>query len=279
MSMSATSDDSGRRLPAGRKAEVAAYVAEVGEASVARMAERFEVSVDTIRRDLDALDAEGHLIRTHGGAVSVTAVPRPEFGLDVRLRMQAGAKEVIGGLAAGLVTDGMVVMLNAGTTTLAVARQLRDRRELTIATNSLRLPAEIAPEVVRDLYVFGGAVRFTAQSTIGPVGFPVGDGDIDLGIQADLALIGVGSVSEHDGYWTSNLAEARMLREMMRHSARVAILADATKLERRLFAQIAELPEADYLVTDAPPPPSMAAALAEAGVEILVPGDGADARG
>lgn len=70
-----------------------------------------------------------------------------------------------------------------------------------------------------------------------------------------------------------------MLREMMRHSARVAILADATKLERRRLAQIAELTEADYLVTDAPPPPSMAAALAEAGVEVLVPGDGADARG
>lgn len=271
MTTTIPSEEGVRRLPAGRKAELAAYIAELGEASVAKMAERFEVSVDTIRRDLDALDAEGHLIRTHGGAVSVTAVPKPEFGLDVRLRMQPGAKDAIGALAAGLVTDGMVVMLNAGSTTLALARHLRDRRELTIATNSLRLPAEIAPEVVRDLYVFGGAVRFTAQATIGPVGFPVGDHSIDQEVQADIAFVGVGSVSEQGGYWTSNLAEAGMLRDMMDRSMKVAVLADASKLERRLFAQIAELAAADYLITDAPPTPSMAAALRDAGVEVLIP--------
>jgi len=264
------SEDGARRLPAGRKAELAAYVAEVGEASVARLAERFVVSVDTIRRDLDSLDAEGHLIRTHGGAVSLAAAPRPEFGLDVRTRMQAGAKEKIGAAAASLVDDGMVLLVNAGTTTLALARHLAEHRELTIATNSLRLPAEMAPESVRDLYLFGGAVRLTAQATIGPVAFPAGATRADHEIQADLALIGVGSVSEHGGYWTSNLGEAGMLRDMMHRSQRTAVLADSTKLERRLFAQIADLGAADYLVTDAAPPPSMADALAEAGVEVIV---------
>ncbi len=246
------------------------YVAEVGEASVAKLAEKFVVSVDTIRRDLDSLDTEGYLIRTHGGAVSVAASPKPEFGLDIRTRMQAGAKEKIGAAAAALVSDGMVLMVNAGTTTLALARHLGERRELTMATNSLRLPAEIAPEAVRDLYIFGGAVRFTAQATIGPIGFPAGAATADREIQADLAFIGVGSVSEHGGYWTSNLAEAGMLRDMMHQSARVVVLADSTKLERRLFAQIAELGAADCLVTDASPPASMSSALAEAGVEVIV---------
>lgn len=263
-------DEGARRLPAGRKAQLASYVAEVGEASVAKLAERFEVSVDTIRRDLDALDSEGHLIRTHGGAVSVGASPRPEFALDVRTRMQAGAKERIGAAAAALVSDGMVLLVNAGTTTLALVRNLRERRELTIATNSLRVPSEIAPEVVRDLYVFGGAVRFTAQSTVGPVAFPAGAETADRAIQADLAFIGVGSVCENGGYWTSNLAEAGMLRDMMQRSERVAVLADSTKLERRLFAQIAELGAASYLVTEAEPPRSMKDALTEAGVELIV---------
>lgn len=264
-------DEGVRRLPAGRKAELAAYVAEVGEASVARLAERFEVSVDTIRRDLDALDADGHVIRTHGGAVSTTAAPKPEFAVDIRMRMQAGAKEAIGALAAGLVSDGMVLMMNAGTTTLAIARHLHDRRQLTVATNSLQLPAELPPEVVRDLYVFGGAVRFTAQETIGPVVFPIGEPGLEQRIQADLAFIGVGSVSEQDGYWTSNLAEAGMMRDMMDRSAKVAIVADATKFERRLFAQVGDLGAADYLITDAPPPRSMARALADAGVVVLTP--------
>lgn len=265
-------EEGARRLPAGRKAELAAYVTEVGEASVVRLAERFEVSVDTIRRDLDALDAESYLIRTHGGAVSLSALPRPEFGLDVRMRMQTEAKEAIGAAAAALVTDGMVLMINAGTTTLAVARHLRERRELTIATNSLRFPAEIAPEGVRDLYVFGGAVRLTAQATVGPVAFPAGAEVIDREIQADLALIGVGSVSAQGGYWTSNLMEAAMLRGMMQRAARVAVLADSTKLERRLFAQIAPLDVADYLIIEAPPPDSMVTALSEANVEVIVAG-------
>lgn len=271
MVMVGAGDEGVRRLPAGRKAELAAYVAEVGEASVATLAERFGVSVDTIRRDLDALDADGHLIRTHGGAVIPTAAPKPEFAVGVRMRMQADAKEAIGAIAASLVADGMVLMLNAGTTTLAIARHLTGRRELTVATNSLQVPAELPPEVVRDLYVFGGVVRFNAQETVGPVVFPMGEPGMEQRIQADLAFIGVGSVSEEDGYWTSNLAEAGMMREMMDRSAKVAIVADATKFERRLFAQVADLAAADYLITDAPPPPSMARALADAGVVVLTP--------
>jgi DeoR/GlpR family transcriptional regulator of sugar metabolism len=165
----------------------------------------------------------------------------------------------------------MVLMMNAGTTTLSIARHLHDRRQLTVATNSLQLPAELSPEVVRDLYLFGGAVRFTAQETIGPVIFPLGEPGMEQRIQADLAFIGVGSVSEDDGYWTSNLAEAGMMREMMDRSAKVAIVADASKFERRLFAQVSDLSAADYLITEVPPSASMARALAEAGVVVLTP--------
>src|SRR6476659_8453265 len=82
-SMSAPTDGTPRRLPAGRKADLAAYVAEQGQVTVANLAERFDVSPDTIRRDLDALDADGVLIRTHGGAISPQAVPRPDTGVEV----------------------------------------------------------------------------------------------------------------------------------------------------------------------------------------------------
>lgn len=262
-----------RRLPAGRKAELASYVADVGQVTVAQLAERFDVSLDTIRRDLDQLDSEGVLIRTHGGAVSPSAVPRPDTGLDVRMRMQATAKERIGALAAGLVTDGAAVIVNAGTTTLAVARHLRDQRELTVATNSLRLPAEISPDVVRDLYVFGGQVRFSAQATVGPVSFQrMSPGD-DLQIQCDLALVAVGAVDVAAGYTTSNLGEATMMAEMMDRASRVAVLADSSKFARRLFARVAGLGRADYLVTDAAPPAALGRALEDAGVKVLVAGD------
>ncbi|MBU4336628.1 MAG: DeoR/GlpR family DNA-binding transcription regulator [Actinobacteria bacterium] len=272
MSASSPESNASRRLPAGRKAELAAYVVEAGEVTVARLAEHFEVSPDTIRRDLDQLDADGVLIRTHGGAVSPVALPRPEFGLDVRLRLHADAKETIGRLAATLVQDGDALMLNAGTTTLAVARNLRERHDLTIATNSLRLPAEVVPSMIRDLYIFGGSVRLTAQGTVGPLQIPIAATGGDLGIRCDLTLVGVGAVDPASGYSTSNLAEAVMMGEMMARGTRVAVLADSSKFGRRLFAQIAELDRADYLVTDSPPPAALATALERAGVQVLHPG-------
>ena len=261
----------GRRLPAGRKAELAAYVFEVGEATVAELAERFEVSSDTIRRDLDHLDADGVIIRTHGGALSPSGSARLDTGLDIRRRVRTEAKEQIGALAAGLVQDGWAVIVNAGTTTLAVARHLRDRRDLTVATNNLQLPAEVPPQVLRDLYVFGGVTRISSMATVGPVVFPNSLNGADVDVRGDLALIGVGGVAVDTGYSTSNLAEAAMMAEMMDRAARVAVLADASKLGRRLFAQVAELSRADVLVTDEPPPPELAEALARHEVQVLTP--------
>lgn len=259
-----------RRLPAGRKADLAAYVEQSGQVTVTELAEHFDVSIDTIRRDLDKLDRDGVLIRTHGGAVSAAQGQLKDRALDVRLHMQTAEKEKIARLAAGLIDDGAVVMINAGTTTLALARALRNHKDLTIATNNLRIPAEISPSAFRDLYVFGGAVRAITQATTGPVTFAMSPGGPDVDIRCDLALIAVGAVDEA-GYSTSNLGDAAMMSEMIQRAERTAILADSSKLGRRLFAQIAPLERVDYLVTDAAPGPRLSAALGQADVAILTP--------
>ena len=263
------SEPPSRRLPAGRQVQLAAYVAEHGQVTVARLAKHFNVSADTVRRDLDHLHGEGLLVHTHGGAVSLTAFPRPDSGLDVRARVQATAKDRIAALVAGLVPDGASLIINAGTTTLAVVRALRDHRDLTIATNNLAVPGEIDPKIYRDLYVFGGAVRTSAQATVGPVTFPVMLGRQDVDIRCDLALICVGAVSSELGYFTSNLAEASMMSEMMNRATQVAVMADSTKIGRRLFAKVGELGRADWFVTDVPPPDDLAEALHGADVEVI----------
>lgn len=270
-SSSGEANASARRLPAGRKADLAAHVFEVGQVTVADLAQRFDVSLDTIRRDLDQLDADGVIIRTHGGALSPSGLPRPDTGLDVRRRVQIDAKEKIGALAATLVEDSTALLINAGTTTLAVVPHLRDRRDLTVATNNLLLPVELSPNVFRDLYVFGGVVRVSALATVGPVAFPTTINGVDVDIRCDLALIAVGGVSADTGYTTSNIGEAAMMSEMVDRASRVAILADSSKFGRRLFAQVATLGRADYLVTDATPPPELAAALRRHDVEVLTP--------
>lgn len=263
-------DDRTRHLPAGRKAQVAAYVAEVGQVTVRAIADKFGVSIDTIRRDLDQLGAEGALVRTYGGAVSRTQLPRIDQTVDVRLHEQAREKEQIAELAAAMVPDSSTIMMNGGTTTLALARRLRDHHELTVATNSLLVPPVIPSSALRDLYVFGGAVRAVTQTTVGPVSFRDGAGG-ELDIRCDIAFIAVGAVSAADGYSTSNLGEAAMMREMIARADRIAILADSSKFGRRLFAQVAELGGVDCLITDSPPQGALGQALRAAGVEVVTP--------
>ena len=195
------------RLPAGRKADVAKHVAEHGQVTVTALAEHFAVSADTIRRDLDQLDSEGLIIRTHGGAMSNSAIPWHDTGLEDRSRLQPDQKEQIGLTAARLVADGNVLFINGGTTTLALVRHLSSRRELIIATNSLRVPAEINAEACRDLYVIGGHVRVSGQVTVGPVVFASSVSGVETDIRVDLALLGVGAV-DVGGISTSNLDEA-----------------------------------------------------------------------
>ena len=272
-------DEDDRRLPATRKAGLAAYVVERGQVTVAALAQHFGVSTDTIRRDLDQLDTDGVLIRTHGGAIAPQALPRPDTTVDVRSRLRTEAKNVIGALAAGLVQDGQVLMMNAGTTMLSVVRQLQHHRDLILATNNLRIPAEIPPGVVHQLYVFGGSVRPSAQDTTGPVSFPVGAGGEPMAVRCDLALIAVGGVSAENGFTTGHLDEATMMRAMMARAATVVVLADSSKFGRDLFAQAADLSVADVFVSDAAPPADLARALRDAGVRVLTPDAAPDSAG
>jgi DeoR family transcriptional regulator, fructose operon transcriptional repressor len=268
--VSVDKDERQRHLPAGRKAQLAAYVADTGQVTVGELAERFGVSIDTVRRDLDQLSADGVLVRTYGGAVSLSTVTRTDRAVDQRLALQEQEKEKIATLAAAMVQDGSTIMINGGTTTLAIARNLGQHRDLTVATNNLLVPGALPPTAIRDIYVFGGAVRTLTLATIGPVSFRA-TGGAELDISCDLALIGVGAVSADAGYTTSNLAEAAMMQEMISRAARVAIVADSSKFGRRLFAQVSELASADYLITDAMPPADLRDALAANKVELITP--------
>ena len=258
------------RLPASRKADLAAFVTEQGQVTVIDLAEHFGVSLDTIRRDLDELDSAGAVIRTHGGAVSTTLVPRSDTGLDVRTRLHTGAKERIGARAAAMVTDRASIVINGGTTTLAAVTQLR-ASGLRIITNHLLLPSAVSPSVADEIFLVGGQVQLSAQATTGPVSSSLGvDRASEFDVRCDLALIGVGAISATQGLSTGSIAEAALMRQMMQIADRVVVLADASKFGRSLFAQVATFDVVDVLVTDTTPPADVAKALTSAGVEVIV---------
>lgn len=258
-----------KRLPAGRKADLVAFVAESGQVTVAQLASEFKVSVDTIRRDLDTLHSIGAVVRTHGGAVSPKGQAKPDTQVDDRVAVHFDAKQKIGAAAAALVNDHDAVMLGSGTTVLAALPNLAQSKGLIVVTNSLLIPDRLPPGVTRDVYLLGGAVRIDGQATVGPVVLP-GSINSEHQINCDLAIIGVGGVSATEGITTSHVGEAQMMSEMMRVSRRVAILADSSKFNAVLFSQICMLDEVDYLVTDREPPVDLKETLKNAGVELIV---------
>jgi len=251
-------------LPARRRADLAQYVREHAQATVAELAAMFQVSADTVRRDLDHLARRGVLTRTHGGAVPMGELATADTPLLNRRDTQRDAKERIGRAAVRLVDDGQTVIINGGTTALEAARALVGLRNLTIVTNNLLVPSEVPQDALRDLYVLGGMCRIPSMVTIGPVGFTG-----IRGIRADVALIGVGGISEN-GYSTSHLGEAQMMQQMIESASRVVILADASKFGRHAFVHIGALEDSDALVTNTLPQPDLEQALREADVDIIV---------
>ena len=259
-------------LPARRKAELATYVSSVGEVSVATLAGLFNVSTDTIRRDLDELDALGRVIRTHGGAVSVDMVPKTTTGVDVRKRLHAEEKSRVGRIAATLVRPDASIIINGGTTALALVEHLEPGLGLRIVTNNLQLPAVIAPGVADEIFVVGGPVRPCAQTTTGDLTTALGQkADASLLFQCDIAFIGVGAMSSRQGLSTGNIAEATLMRQMIDHSDQVVILADSSKLGRGIFARIGPIELADVLVTDKAPDADLQESLDSHGIRVLHP--------
>ena len=202
------------RLPASRRAQLANLIEERGEATVTELVNAVGVSADTIRRDLDDLARRGLLTRTHGGATN-RSLTRADQPFDSRMHEHHEGKQLIGRTTAGLLTDGQTLLINGGTTTLEVARGLHQHRDLTVVTNNLRLPAEIDTSCVTELYLLGGQCWFSPLVTIGPVEFPGNEGHGSHRVTADVAIIGVGGISPDLGLSTTNLHEARMIREMI----------------------------------------------------------------
>jgi len=158
-------------LPASRRNELLRLVKAQGQVTVQELSGRFDVSGDTIRRDLDLLAERGLLTRTHGGAVAT----QPKVGDDTpfaqRLNARKEAKARIGARAARLIADEETLLINGGSTVLAFAAALGERRGLTVVTNNLSLPAVLPPQAVDAVYMLGGEVRQSLQVTLGPVGF------------------------------------------------------------------------------------------------------------
>ena len=242
-------------------------VRTAGTAKLDDLASRRGVSEMTVRRDLDELQRRGLVTRIRGGA---TAVDVPESGFTARAGWQAGLKQRIGRAAAELVEPGSTVLLDAGTTTVHVARALLDRAPLTIATVSLPVAEALADQPGIRLLVLGGEVRPGERSLAGPI-----TAAVLATLSFDVFVMSIGGITAA-GWSEFTLEDAAVKQVGLRQAARSFVVADASKLGVRAFARVAELGAVERLVTDAsardprltPAAQDTLAALSDAHVEV-----------
>ncbi|TFD48312.1 DeoR/GlpR transcriptional regulator [Cryobacterium frigoriphilum] len=272
-------------LPAAlRREQIHQLVAERGFVRVSEVRDAFSVSSVTVRADLDALVAAGALRRVHGGAVPVpdrehsplrgaVVTPRQrEFSFEESLAASVVPKQQIGTLSAGLVESGQSVILDVGTTTLAIARALIARAELhdvVIITNGLSIALELEAAIPRfTVIVSGGSLRPLQHSLVEPLAAAV-----FAQVHADLAFIGCNGVDVERGVTNINLPEAGVKTLMLEAAERVVVVADGSKLGRVHLGRVGPLAAFDTLVTDAAADPLALVALRDAGLTVLQPAE------
>jgi len=252
-------------LPEERRHRILGVIEHQGYARLGELAQAMGTSIDTVRRDIDSLDAGGFVDRTRGGAVARGAQPgiRP---LAARIGTASPGKRRIAQAAAALISDGTSIVINGGSTTLAFVEAL-DAVRLSIVTNSLQIPSAVSADAVAQMHVLGGRVHPDVGATVGSGMFRG-----DASIAADVAVLGVGALSATRGLSMADPDEAELTRGMMRAAAKTIVLCDAGKFGREALAVVAPLADVDLVVVDEPPPTALVAALADAGVEVLVAG-------
>lgn len=274
--MSTPDDDStAETLPAPlRRERIRRLLEERGFVRVGDLRASFGVSGVTARADLDALVEEGGARRVHGGAVPVPAGeagrPEREPSLEESLAASVVPKQQIAQLAASLVASGQSVILDVGSTALAVARALVARTDLTdvvVITNGLSIALELEAAIPRfTVIVTGGSLRPLQHSLVEPLAATV-----LRQVHADLAFIGCNGVDAERGVSNINLPEAGVKSLMLAAAERAVVIADGSKLGRTHLGHVGPVSAFDTLVTDAAAGEAEVARLREAGLTVLMP--------
>lgn len=227
---------------------------------------RFGVSAVTVRGDLDALAGLGAVVRSHGGALKRGESPE-DVPIIVKETLHHSEKVRIGHAAAQMIKDGETIMLDSGTTTAEIARQIRflKLRSLNVITNALNIAMELANLPHVRLVIIGGVLRQMSYSLAGP------PAEQTLrGLHADRLFLGVDGLDPEIGLMTPDVVEAQLNAVMIQVSREVIVVADASKFQRRSLSVIAKLDVVHKVITDSSTGPDVLAALRARNLEVIV---------
>lgn len=228
-----------------RQKQILSLLTKQGRLSVAEIVDEFEISEATARRDLESLASQGKAQRVHGGVIAVEQAP-PELPILQREGEQADQKSAIGKATANLINNGETIFLGSGTTVLETAKYLRERKNLTVVTNSL--PVLNALAGIKDITVvsLGGQLRESELSFIGHI-----TEQALAEIRVDKVIMGARGLSLEHGLTNDYLQETLTDRAILKIGRQVIIVADHTKVNRVSTALLAPLSVMHTFVTDA----------------------------
>jgi DeoR/GlpR family transcriptional regulator of sugar metabolism len=231
---------------------------------VDQLARALKVSSVTIRGDLTELERRGRLVRIHGGAMAANKDAH-ELNFEARARIQQTAKHAIGKHAASLVRDGDSIFLDASTTALELARQVSDRRELTVITNSLRSAQELVTFPNLTVIMPGGIVRREAFSMVG-----MWSADLIRQFNIGRAFMGARGFTLKEGLTDVNPDEVALKRAIVQVAREVIALIDHTKWNQVALASFCNVEQLSTIITDKQAPRAMIQAAQARGLQVIL---------
>jgi len=245
-----------------RRDQILQLVTRRGRVTVDELMDKFKVSGATIRRDLEFLERESLVQRVHGGAISKSQVIfEPDYSEQMGRFLEE--KRRIGKEASKLVEEGEVIFLEASTTVLQLARCIRDKRNLTVVTNSLDIAQELEKSKGIDLILTGGTLKRRTHALIGPLT------ELSLGqVRLDEAFVGISALDISHGITMATLEEARTRKKIHESANKIIVLSDCSKFGKQSFAYIAPVSSIDILITDKGIPEEMKKEIERLGIEV-----------
>jgi DeoR/GlpR family transcriptional regulator of sugar metabolism len=234
-------------LAVERRKRILELLQKQGVVTVSELSGAFEVSEETIRRDLQKMDSSSGVARTYGGAFIARAV-HSDIPISVRENAYLEGKTAIATLCEDLVSEGDTVILDSSTTSLHVAERLKQKRNIVVITNALKIALNLAGAEGVKVICVGGTLRHSQMSFVGPAA--------ERGLSeyyADKAFVSCVGVDLVKGITDTDEHEAEIRKLMLRQAEKKILLADNTKLGKTFFSFIAPMEGLDCLVTDKEP--------------------------
>ncbi len=246
-----------------RHTQILRLLDEEGAITISALAEKLGVSLETVRRDVRPLTEAGTVTRVHGAVGLAGQLGEAPF--ERRMRQNAQAKRAIGKSVAATIKDGDSIMLDTGTTTSFLARELLGHRRLTVVTNSSDIARTLATVNGNRVYMAGGELRSDSGAAFG-----VSAIEFINRFTVNHAVISTGAVNADAGVMDYDLEEAEFARTVLSRGERSIVVTDHSKFGRQGLVTVSDFAAIGELVCDLPPPQEIAGALELAGTELIV---------